>query len=101
MLENDGVGARSGINFVFGSARSQKKRNVRRSTSSRSAASLRLGDVLAQASSVRPSSNDAVRRRRAPFKLETDPHTKLEATRQIEYAIRLSEIRIVTGTVEV
>src|SRR4051812_27570305 len=39
MLENDGVGARSGISKVCGSARSQKKLKLRCSTSSRRARS--------------------------------------------------------------
>src|SRR5437016_4985642 len=37
MLENEGVGARSGTSRVCGSARSQKKWKLRRSRSSRSA----------------------------------------------------------------
>src|SRR4051812_29508398 len=42
MLENDGVGARSGTSSVRGSARSQKYWKERRSTSPRSAASATL-----------------------------------------------------------
>src|SRR5688572_14771869 len=122
MLENDGVGARSGISFVFGSASSQKKRKVRRSTSSSKAVSLRLGGALAQDASIRPMSNKGSGRpariarpstaarttagrdaRRGasetlaplkPFKLETDPHTELEPARKVEHAVRFSEIGV-------
>src|SRR5688572_16949108 len=56
MLENDGVGARSGINPVFGSARSQKYRNVRCWTSSSNAPSEVRGVFVAHASGNRRTS---------------------------------------------
>src|SRR3954451_13121662 len=91
MLENDGVGHRSGTSCVCGSARSQKKRKLRRSTSSSSAASegvgttarCRTAGAVAQAASRRQRSA-VVFRMKIRGGLAPAPSKKLERQAQTD-----------------
>src|SRR3954449_411917 len=107
ILENDGVGQRSGTSCVCGSARSQKKRKLRRSTSSSSAASEGVGatarcratGAFAQAASSRQRSAVAFRMKirgglaSAPKReLEIDAQADFLAPPKADGAIRLAKV---------
>src|SRR5437763_1891736 len=110
MLENDGVGARSGISSVRGSARSQKYWKERRSTSSRSAASETVEGgscgtgVPAQRNAARARRSVMilrVKRSSSPVRSEVDLQPDLLPARQVDHAGRVAEVGVSPGSDEV